>query len=558
MKIKFLNMFLVTALVAASSLLASVFSSTATPVLFAAFQKTTQPGAAVPPSEASDGARWWSYIEFLASDKLEGRNTGSEGHRKAAEFVAAQFERDGLKPAGTQGYIQPVKFITKELDESDSSLTLVRDGREQKLTLGEDGIIGTRVDPAPSVEAGLCFVGYGLRVPDDHYDDFAGLDTKGKIAVYLAGAPSSMSSALAAHYQSGAQRWATLKSAGMIGAIGIPNPRHMDVPWPRTASSRFQMTMQLADPSMDENAGEKITIGWNPAHADELFDGSGHTFDELVALAEAGKQLPHFALPVAAKVKTEVKHGSVESQNIAAIYPGSDPVLKDQYVVMSAHIDHLGIGKPINGDAVYNGAMDNASGVASILEAADHFKETGAKLKRSVLFAAVTGEEKGLLGSQYYAANPTVPAHQIVADINTDMFLPIYPFKILTIYGLEESTVGDDARIVAQHMGIKPQPDPEPQRNIFIRSDQYSFVRHGIPSISLKFGNIKGSPEAALEKQWLTERYHAPSDDLEQPVDKQAAAQFNLYVEGLIERIANEDARPSWKPNSFFRRYEKN
>ena len=505
-----------------------------------------------------DGTRWWSYIEFLASDKLEGRNTGSEGHRKAAEFVAAQFQRDGLKPAGTQGYIQPVAFNTRELDESDSSLALEENGKEQRLTLGEEAIIGTRVDPAPSVEAGLVFVGYGLRAPDNNYDDFAGLDTKGKIAVYIGGAPASMPSALAAHYQSAGERWAALKAAGMIGAIGIQNPHHMDVPWPRIAANRFQLTMQLAAPGMDETAGEQIAIAWNPAHADVLFSGTGHTFDELVATAEAGAQLPRFALPMRIKAKTAVKRGKVESQNLAAIFPGSDAKLKDEYVAMSAHIDHLGVGKPVNGDSIYNGAMDDASGVASILEVADHLKESNAKTKRSILFVVVTGEEKGLLGSRYYATNPTVPAKNIVADINTDMFLPLYPLKILTVYGLDESTVGDDTQAVAQEMGIKVQRDPDPVRNIFIRSDQYNFVRRGIPSVILKFGNEKGSKEEAIEKHWLTERYHAPSDDLNQPVDKQAAATFNLVLEQLVERVANTDARPAWKPNSFFRRYASN
>jgi Zn-dependent M28 family amino/carboxypeptidase len=309
---------------------------------------------------------------------------------------------------------------------------------------------------------------------------------------------------------------------------------------------------------MDETAGEQIAIAWNPAHADELFEGSGHKFDDLVAIAESGKQLPRFALAAKVKAKTAVKRGSVESQNLAAIYPGTDPKLKDEYVVMSAHIDHLGIGKPINGDSIYNGAMDNASGVASILEVADHLKEANVKTKRSVLFVVVTGEEKGLLGSRYYSLNPTVPVKSIVADINTDMFLPLYPMKILTVYGLDESTVGDDARAVAQEMGIKTQPDPEPVRNVFIRSDQYSFVRQGIPSVMVDIGNEKGSPEAAIEKKWLTERYHAPSDDVNQPVDKQAAATFNLLVETLIERIANADAKPTWKANSFFRRYASN
>ncbi|MBZ5661468.1 MAG: M20/M25/M40 family metallo-hydrolase [Acidobacteriia bacterium] len=509
-------------------------------------------------ADAPDGTRWWSYVQFLASDKLEGRNTGSEGHRKAAEFVAAQFERDGLKPAGKQGYIQPVKFNTLQLDESASSLLLSNGDESKPMELGEDAIIGTRVDPAPSVEAGLVFVGYGLRAPDDNYDDFAELDTKGKIAVYIAGAPSSMSSALAAHYQSAAQRWAALRTAGMIGAIFIANPHHMDIPWPRVALNRFQMTMQLAEPGMDETEGEQIGVTWNPAHAQELFEGSGHTFDELVAIAETGKQLPRFALQARLKARTAVKRGSVESQNLAAIYPGSDAKLKDEYVVMSAHIDHLGIAKPINGDPIYNGAMDNAAGVASILEVADHLKEANIKTKRSIMFVVVTGEEKGLLGSRYFAVNPTVPARSIVADINTDMYLPLYPLKIVTVYGLDESTIGDDARAVAAQMEIKAQPDPNPARNVFIRSDQYSFVRQGIPSVMLDFGNEKGSPEEAIAKKWLTERYHAPSDDLEQPVDKQAAAQFNLLVEGVIERVANADARPAWKPNSFFRRYASN
>jgi Zn-dependent M28 family amino/carboxypeptidase len=501
-----------------------------------------------------DGARWWSYVEFLASDKLEGRNTGSAGHRQAAEYVAAQFERAGLKPAGEQGYIQPVKFKTLQLDESQSSLEL----NGKRLVLGEDANIGTRIDPAPSVDAGLVFVGYGLRVPESHYDDFAGLDTKGKIAVYMGGSPASFSAALASHYQSGAERWAALKSAGMIGSIAIANPKHMDIPWPRIAANRFQMTMQLAAPGMNETAGEQIGIAWNPAHADELLAGTGHTLDEIVADAEARRQLPRFALPGRLRVKTLVKRGEVESQNIAAIFSGSDPKLKDEYVVLSAHIDHLGVGKPIKGDAIFNGAMDNAAGVATILDIAAHLKETGAKTKRSILFVAVTGEEKGDLGSDYFARHPTVPVKSMVADINTDMFLPLYALKLLTVPGLEESTLGDDIRAVAQQMGVRVQPDPQPARNIFIRSDQYSFVKQGIPAIFPGFGNEKGSKEEEIENKWLAERYHAPSDDLNQPVDKPAAGEFNQLIENLLVRVANADTEPGWKSTSFFKRYVKN
>jgi len=511
-------------------------------------------GAAVKP----DGARWWSYVEFLASDKLEGRNTGSEGHRKAAEYAAAQFEKDGLKPAGEQGFIQPVKFVTKELDESKSSLTLDRNGKSQTLKLGEDAIISTRVDLQPLVEAGLVFVGYGLTVPEIHYDDLAGLDTRGKIAVYVTGAPASLSSELSAHYQSTKERSAVLRKAGIIGAISIQNPKHMDLPWSRIAANRLQMSMALAAPGMDDTEGVQIFISWNPAHADVLLSGTGHSLDELVSLAEEGKQLPRFPISGKITARTSVRHGAVESQNIAAIWPGSDPKLKDEYVAMSAHIDHLGVGTPVNDDAIFNGAMDNAAGSAALLDIAAHLKETGAKMKRSILFVLVTGEEKGLLGSKYFAAHPTVPAKSIVADINLDEFLPLFPLKILTVYGVNESTLGDDIRAVAGQAGVKVAPDPEPARNIFIRSDQYNFVLHGIPALMPAFGTVKGSPEEAALRKWNAERYHAVSDDLSQPVDKPAAGEFDLLMAQLVERIADADAKPAWKPTSFFKRYGTN
>lgn len=424
--------------------------------------------------------------------------------------------------------------------------------------LGEDAIIGTRADPKPLVEAGLVFVGYGLAVPEIHYDDFAGLDTKGKIAVHFAGAPAGLPSELSAHYQSGKERWAAMKRAGIIGVIAIANPKHTDVPWARTAQNRLQMSMALTAPGMDDSAGEEIAIAWNPAHADELLSGTGHTLDELIALAEAHKPLPRFPISGRIIAHTTVKHGTVESQNIAAIWPGSDPKLKDEYVAMSAHIDHLGVGAPVNGDAIFNGAMDNAAGSAALLDIAAHLKETGAKTKRSILFVLVTGEEKGLLGSKYFAAHPTVPAKSIVADINLDEFLPLFPLKILTVYGLGESTLGDDIRAVANQAGVQVVPDPEPARNVFIRSDQYNFVLHGIPALMPAFGTVKGSPEDKMLADWNRYRYHAVTDDLSQPVDKPAAGEFDLLMAQLVERIADADAKPAWKPSSFFKRYTAN
>ncbi len=358
--------------------------------------------------DAPDGQRWWSHVAVLADDKLEGRNTGSAGHLKAAEYVAAEFARSGLKPAGTDGYLQPVHLISREIDESHSSLTLIKDTGPEPLTLGRDAIISLRVDPAPTVEAELVFAGHGLSIPEANHDDFAGLDVRGKLVVFLAGAPPSIPGPLAAHMQSAAERAAVLKRHGAIGTVNILNPKNMDIPWERLALARFQPAMILADPAMDESRGLKLAVTINPEHADKVLAGSGHTFAEILELAEAGKPLPRFAIPAKLKATASVKRADVVSQNVVAMLPGNDPRLKDEYVVFSAHLDHLGIGKPIKGDSIYNGAMDNASGIAALLDVAAMLKEAGTRLRRSVLFVAVTGEEKGLLGSRFFANAPTV------------------------------------------------------------------------------------------------------------------------------------------------------
>lgn len=504
---------------------------------------------------AAQGDRWWAHIAALANDNMEGRNTGSEGHRKAAAYVAAEFERAGLKPAGTSGYMQPVPFDVVQIDESQTTLALVRNGQTQPLTLGEHAIVSLRADTAAHTQADAVFVGYGMQVPEAGYDDFAGLDLKGKIAVMLAGGPKSIPGPLKSHYQSAAERWKQLKAAGAVGMASIPNPKSMDIPWTRQALARFQPSMSLADPTMKENAGLALNLTVNPAHADLIFAGTDHTIAEILAAADADKPLPHFALPTAIRADVGLKKTKVESPNVAAILPGSDPKLKNEYVVLSAHLDHVGVGQPINGDAIYNGAMDDASGVATILETARMYKELKLKPKRSMIFVTVTGEEKGLQGSRYFATHPTVPAKQIVADLNLDMFLPLHKLEYLEVQGLDESSLGADIRAVAEAAGVKVQADKEPQRNLFIRSDQYSFIKQGVPALAFKFGYIPGSPEEKLHKNWLRDRYHAPSDDLNQPVDKSAAARFNEIILRLTERVADAPTRPTWNANSFFRRF---
>jgi len=502
-----------------------------------------------------DGKSWWEHVKFLADDKLEGRDTGSRGEREAEKYAVEQLKKAGAEPAGVDGFYQPVKFVSRRIVETDSRLTLVRDGKREPLALGEDSYISTRVMPAPEVSAGLVFVGYGLKIPESNYDDFAGLDLKGKIAVIFSGSPAEIPGALASHYQTMAERWKALHEAGAVGVVTLINPASMDIPWSRIALNRNHPAMELDYPEFDETEGDKLAVTMNPASAEKLFAGSGHSFSEIAALGRDRLPMPHFALTASIEAKTKVEVTRVESANIVAKLPGSDAALKNEYIVLSAHIDHVGIGEPINGDRIYNGAMDNGSGSALVLDMAESFKEHPEKLRRSILLVLVTGEEKGLLGSKYFAAHPTVPAKSIVAEVNVDMFLPIMPLKVLTVEGLAESDLGDEAREVAQALGVKVQPDPEPLRNIFIRSDQYNFIRHGVPSVMMDVRAEPGTPEVKIFKDWLTERYHAPSDDVNQPVDMATAAKYEEIVRGLLVKVANEDGRPRWKADSFFRRY---
>jgi Zn-dependent M28 family amino/carboxypeptidase len=503
-----------------------------------------------------DGKSWWDHVKVLADDNMEGRDTGSEGLRKAEAYVVEQLKASGLKPKGANGFYQPAKFVSHQLVEQDSSLALVHDGVPHPLTLGDDAFISSRADlPSEMVTAPLVFAGYGLKIPENNYDDLAGLDLKGKVVVYITGSPADVPSAVAAHYQTVAERWKALHAAGVVGVVSILNPASMEIPWSRYSMNRTRPSMNLAGDEFNETPGEKVAVVFNADKAEQLFAGTGHTFAEIADLAKDRKALPHFTLSVSIQSKAHLEVSSLESSNVVAVYPGSDSKLKNEYVVLSAHIDHVGIGAPIDGDKIYNGAMDNASGSALLLDVARSLAQSHEKTRRSVLFVFVTGEEKGLLGSKYFAAHPTVPTKSMVADVNADMFLPIVPLKLLTIYGLGESDLGDQATTVAKSYGVDVQPDPQPLHNIFIRSDQYNFVRDGIPAVMMDVGVVPGSPEHKIQIEWRTHRYHAPSDDLQQPVDFAAAALYEDIVRALTISVANESQRPEWKADSFFRRY---
>jgi hypothetical protein len=507
---------------------------------------------AAAPALSPAAKQWWADISALAGDSMEGRLTGSPGYMRAAEYVISRFKAEGLRAAGVQGYLQPVKFEQQLIDQSNSTLELVAaDGSVTPLNVGRDSRIGAGGAPAPDkIDAPLVFLGYGLHLPKQGADDFAGMDLKGKIVVVLSGGPADISGPIKSNARFA--RAAELGKLGALGIIALTTPHQLEIPWSRQLLLAGQPGMYLADPALRETPDGFVGIAIDPAKSASLFAGTDHTFAELCALADDSKPVPTFALPYRLRGTIAVKRESLSSPNLIAELPGHDPKLARQFVVVSAHLDHLGIGAPINGDKIYNGAMDDASGVATVLDIAHRLKK-GPKLRRSMLFVIVTAEEKGLLGSHYFAGQPTVPKGSIVADLNFDMPLPLWPLKKVFTPGEGESTLGLDARAVAAAQGLEMAPDPLPDRNVFIRTDQFSFVREGIPALAFKFGFAKDTPEFQIEHDWRANRYHAPSDDLNQPVMKEEAVKLDAYVAALAARVADADARPEWLPTSAFR-----
>lgn len=464
-------------------------------------------------------ARWWSHVEALSNDKLEGRDTGSEGYKTAARYVVAQFEKNGLQAAGENGgYYQAVPLHEVKLQAQQSAVVVVRnDGSKHSLRWLYDLTLVPQASMPASVEAPLVF-----GTPD-------GFDLAGKILVQL-GAPA------------GTTRAAALPQ-GLAGVITIdstegPEPRH----WPAS----YAVSMTLAGTPSPGGSG-LLNLRMNPESADELFAGSGHTLAEVKAAVAAHKPLS-FAIPAKLQLAMKITSRDLSSDNIIASLPGSE--LPNEYVVVSAHLDGYGVGEPRNGDRIYNGAFDDAAYVATLIDLAENIKAGKLKLRRSLLFVVVTAEEKGLLGSRYFAAHPTIAKEKMVGNVNLDQLRPIFPLRTLTALALDDSTLGDTARQVGQSMNIRIQPDPEPERNLLRRSDHFSFMQIGVPAIGFIFGYEKGSPDEATYRQWYDLRYHSPADDLKQPWDRTAAAKFNSFFDQLVITLANADDRPRWKPGS--------
>lgn len=503
------------------------------------------------PASADPAAQWWADVSALAGDDMKGRQTGSADYLRAADYVIGRLKAEGLAPAGLRGYFQPVRLEQQSVDQDKSRAELVGPGGGP-LAVGDEMLILAGTGPRPRwINAPLVFLGYGLHLPKQGHDDFAGMDVRGKIVVVLSGGPSDIPGAVKSNAR--AERIGVLAKRGAAGIISLVTPKQVEILWARQKLIARGPGMYLADPALRETATPFFLASFDPARSEALFAGSGHGFAELCALADASKPLPRFDLALRLKAHVAASTSRGTSPNIAARLEGSDPKLKDEYVAISAHLDHLGVGAPINGDSIYNGAMDDASGVATVLDIA-HRLTQGPRPKRSILFLLFTAEEKGLLGSSYYAYRPTVPKGSIVADLNFDMPLPLWPLKTVYAPGQEESTLGAEAAAVAASQGLAMIPDPLPDRNVFIRTDQYSFVRRGVPALVFKFGFAPGTPEAQIEHDWRAHRYHSPSDDLAQPVMTEEAVKLDAFVAALAARVADDAARPQFLPDSIFRK----
>jgi len=496
--------------------------------------------------------RWLAHVKYLSSDAMRGRQTGSPEHRTAAQYVAAQFEELGLQPGAGEGFLQPVGFIARRVREKDCALDLVFGDRVVPLTLGEDATLQMSVDSDSLLEAKAVFVGYGLSVPEAGYDDLAGTDLTGKIAVLLQGGPSAVKEPLRSYAQSTGARWSRLHEHGAIGLVTISNPHHSDIPWLRGASQRFSPGMVLADSTLDERRGQRLGVSFNPDRANKLFEGTPHNMAELLALADSQVTLPVFPLVPKIRARVHYDRETLESQNVVALLPGSDPALKDEIVLLTAHLDHLGVGAPVAGDSIYNGAMDNASGVAALIEIARALTKAPKRPARTVAFVCVTGEEKGLLGSRYFTDHLPMRRDRVIANINLDQVRPLFPLKLMTAIAVDESTLGDTIRAVAGGMGLRIQADPEPWRNLMRRADNWSFMQIGVPATGFVLAPEKDTPDDAAYKEWYARRYHTPLDDLDQPWVPSAAAAFNDFFGRLVAALANAERRPQWKAGSEY------
>ncbi|MBI1682584.1 M28 family peptidase [Caulobacter hibisci] len=500
-----------------------------------------------------------AHMTFLADDLMEGREAGTRGYDLAANYVTSQFALLGLKPAGDAGsYLQTVP-LTAYRPASNGEFKVAEAGAAPSaLTFGEDFLPSPQADRAElSLDAPLVFVGFGISAPERGRDDFAGLDVKGKIVVLLSGAPKGFQTEERAHYGSIGVKRAEAARRGAVGVLTLATPAgEKRRPFARGVGGNrdWRMTWRAPDGAPFVRGGSAPSLASISVKGGEkLFGSAAGKLAAAYAAAETqdGK-VEGFALPTTAAVALKTEIQKRRSSNVAALIEGSDPTLKSEVVVLSAHLDHEGIKEnPKPGeDAIYNGALDNASGIATLLEVGRGFTSGKARPKRSILLLAVTAEEKGLIGSEYFAHNPTVSKANLAADVNLDMPVLLYPFVDVVAFGADRSTIGPIVAKAAARVDVALSPDPMPEEGLFTRSDHYRFVEQGVPSVFLMTGFKNGGEKAF--KDFLATHYHKVNDDLAQPIDYQAAAKFARVNYEIAHDLADAPARPTWKAGDFF------
>ena len=501
-----------------------------------------------------------SHVDFLASDLLEGRAAATRGYDIAAAYVAAQFRQAGLAPAGDEDtYLQTVPLLEATPVLPGSAAKLVRDDTTHDFEYGTHYLPSADFLSASStLTAPLVFAGFGVDAPELGYTDFENVDLKGRIAVILSGAPAKFPNSQRAYYSWNERKWTSLVERGAVGAITIASSvDEKRRPWERVVAMSWtpQMRWLDADGKPQRAFPElKLRFRFNHEAGARLFENAATGFEEIMAAADAGEP-QGFGLPGMLTLSATTGLRKTESTNVLGLLPGADPNLRNEIIVVTAHLDHLGRGSAVDGDSIYNGAHDNAVGIAVMLEMARALHVSNTKPRRSVLFAAVTAEEKGLLGSDYFAQHLAGESRRIVANINLDMPMPFAPVRDFVAIGAEHSTLGALARNAAAAQGYKLSPDAAPEEVSFIRSDQFSFIRQGVPAIVLKCGYQARDPAidmAALQKQFRQTNYHQPSDDLKMPLDYGAAADLARIDLRILVEAANGASAPRWNAGDFF------
>ncbi|MFL6592065.1 MAG: M28 family peptidase [Luteimonas sp.] len=529
-----------------------------------ACQPATAPAASAvrAPTDAA-AARIQADVSTLADDAMQGRETGTPGFERAADVVAARFRALGLQPAGDDGgYSQRVPLLKATRLAQGAQFEVIRADRTITLRFGDHFLPEPDFNVAESsVRAPAVFVGQGVYAPDLAHDDFAGLDLHGKIAVLLGGAPAGMAADRAAFEATSAEKLHALAARGAVGAVFVDTAEdEARAPWAVQSASWDRARLRLRDADgrgIDTFRQLKVVARVSAAAADLLFDGSGHTAAEL-AKAARDNTLKGFALPVTLSLATRSHIEPIESRNIVGRIAGGDPKLAHEAVVFSAHLDHLGIGTPVDGDAIRNGALDNALGVAIVLETARELKR--ATPKRALLFVALTGEEQGLLGAQWFAMHPPQP---LVADINLDMPMLLVPTRDVVPIGGTHSSLQESLEQVSGAMHVGVSADPFPQEAMFVRSDQFAFVRAGVPALYLDGGIVPGPSSAGkpadvhtlpklAEREFLRHCYHQPCDDIRQTIQYPDAARMARLNAALALRIGSDADAPRWKADDFF------